>query len=42
MTPAEEQKLKYHLRQAAKILKEDTPEEELQDTTWKVVEKERN
>ncbi len=31
MTPAETRKLKYHLREVAKLLKEDTPESELQD-----------
>jgi hypothetical protein len=30
MTPAKEQKLKYHLREVAKLLKEETPNEQLQ------------
>lgn len=31
MTPSEARKLKYHLQSAAKILKADTPKEQLQD-----------
>ncbi|MEG4459265.1 hypothetical protein [Microcoleus sp. N9_A1] len=31
MNPANEQKLKYHLREVAKLLKEETPQEELQN-----------
>lgn len=31
MNSAKERKLKYHLREAAKLLKEETPESELQD-----------
>lgn len=31
MTPSEARKLKYHLQSAAKILKADTPEDQLQD-----------
>ena len=31
MTPAKAKALEYHLQEAAKILKEETPEEQLQD-----------
>lgn len=31
MTPTEAQKLKHYLQEAAKLLKADTPEEQLQD-----------
>lgn len=31
MTPEKAKALEYHLHKAAKILKEDTPEEQLQD-----------
>lgn len=31
MTPEKAKALEYHLQEAAKIMKEDTPEEQLQD-----------
>lgn len=31
MTPTQARQLQYHLREAAKLLKEDTPDSELQD-----------
>ncbi len=31
MNSAQERKLKYHLKEVAKLLKEDTPEAQLQD-----------
>ena len=31
MDSAQQRKLKYHLREVAKLLKEDTPEAQLQD-----------
>ncbi|WP_072620461.1 hypothetical protein [Spirulina major] len=32
MNSAQERKLKYHLKEVAKLLKEDTPEAQLQDS----------
>ncbi len=31
MSPAQERKLKYHLKEVAKLLKEETPKEKLEE-----------